>query len=140
VKAPALVTMCSKCAPETSQVQGVRVSSGAAGLAGDESISVSGTSFCGNSLVSPLLADAVRRVIGAARSLAVFAIVVEATDEKAAAFYRDFGFAPFARCGCFSKMQKVLRAVTQVGRFGQYAPKYLCTRTSGTIASAAPTA
>jgi GNAT superfamily N-acetyltransferase len=42
-----------------------------------------------------LLADAVRRVIGASRSLAVFAIVVEATDETAAAFYRDFGFAPF---------------------------------------------
>lgn len=42
-----------------------------------------------------LLADAVRRVIGAARSLAVFAIVVEATDEKAVAFYRDFGFVPF---------------------------------------------
>jgi GNAT superfamily N-acetyltransferase len=42
-----------------------------------------------------LLADAVRRVIGASRSLAVFAIVVEATDEKAAAFYRNFGFAPF---------------------------------------------
>jgi GNAT superfamily N-acetyltransferase len=42
-----------------------------------------------------LLADAVRRVIGAARSLAVFAIVVEATEEKAAAFYRDFGFMPF---------------------------------------------
>ena len=44
-----------------------------------------------------LLADAVRRVIGAARSLAVFAIVVEATDEKAAAFYRDFGFASFPK-------------------------------------------
>lgn len=42
-----------------------------------------------------LLADAVLRVIGASRSLAVFAIVVEATDEKAAAFYRDFGFTPF---------------------------------------------
>jgi GNAT superfamily N-acetyltransferase len=42
-----------------------------------------------------LLADAVRRVVGASRSLAVFAIVVEATDEKAAAFYRDFGFSPF---------------------------------------------
>ena len=42
-----------------------------------------------------LLADAVRRVIGASRSLAVFAIVVEAMDEKAAAFYRAFGFAPF---------------------------------------------
>ena len=42
-----------------------------------------------------LLADAVRRVIEAARSLAVFAIVVEATDDEAATFYRDFGFAPF---------------------------------------------
>jgi GNAT superfamily N-acetyltransferase len=42
-----------------------------------------------------LLADAVRRVMGAARSLAVFAIVVEATDEQAAVFYRDFGFVPF---------------------------------------------
>jgi len=42
-----------------------------------------------------LLADAIRRVIGAARLLAVVAIVVEATDEKAAAFYRYFGFMPF---------------------------------------------
>jgi GNAT superfamily N-acetyltransferase len=42
-----------------------------------------------------LLADAIRRVIGASRSLAVFAIVVEAMDEKAAAFYRDCGFAAF---------------------------------------------
>jgi GNAT superfamily N-acetyltransferase len=42
-----------------------------------------------------LLAGAVRRMIGASRSLAVFAIEVEATDEKAAAFYRDIGFAPF---------------------------------------------
>jgi GNAT superfamily N-acetyltransferase len=42
-----------------------------------------------------LLADAVRRVVGAARSLAVFAIVVDAMDESAAAFYRDFGFSPF---------------------------------------------
>jgi GNAT superfamily N-acetyltransferase len=42
-----------------------------------------------------LLADAVRGVIGVSQSLAVFAIVVEATDEKAAAFYSDFGFVPF---------------------------------------------
>ena len=49
----------------------------------------------GEGVGAVLLADAVRRVIGAARSLAVFAIVVEATDEKAATFYRDFGFAPF---------------------------------------------
>ncbi len=44
-----------------------------------------------------LLADAIRRVIGAARSLAVFAIVVESTDEKAPTFYRDFGFTPFPK-------------------------------------------
>jgi GNAT superfamily N-acetyltransferase len=42
-----------------------------------------------------LLADAIRRVIDASRSLAVFAIVVDAIDETAAAFYRDFGFQPF---------------------------------------------
>jgi len=42
-----------------------------------------------------LLADAVRRVLDAARSLAVFAIVVDAKDDRAVAFYRDFGFLPF---------------------------------------------
>ncbi len=42
-----------------------------------------------------LLADAVQRVLGAARSLAVFAIVVDAIDEAAAAFYRSFGFTSF---------------------------------------------
>ncbi len=42
-----------------------------------------------------LLADAIRRVLEAARSLAVFAIVVDALDERAATFYRDFGFSPF---------------------------------------------
>ena len=49
----------------------------------------------GEGVADVLLADAVRRVIGAARSLAVFAIMVEAIDEKAAVFYRDFGFVPF---------------------------------------------
>jgi GNAT superfamily N-acetyltransferase len=42
-----------------------------------------------------LLADAIRRILSAASTLAVFAIVVEAKDEQAAAFYRDFGFMPF---------------------------------------------
>ncbi len=42
-----------------------------------------------------LLADAVRRILGAGGSLAVFAIVVEATDEHAADFCRGFGFRPF---------------------------------------------
>lgn len=42
-----------------------------------------------------LLADAIRRILAAASTLAVFAVVVEAKDEQAAAFYRDFGFTPF---------------------------------------------
>jgi GNAT superfamily N-acetyltransferase len=42
-----------------------------------------------------LLADAVRRILGAGRSVAVFAIVVDAKDDCAAAFYRRFGFQPF---------------------------------------------
>jgi GNAT superfamily N-acetyltransferase len=42
-----------------------------------------------------LLADAVRRVLGAAQSLAVFAIVVDAKNETAADFYRKFGFVTF---------------------------------------------
>jgi GNAT superfamily N-acetyltransferase len=42
-----------------------------------------------------LLADAVRRILGASRSVAVFAIVVEAKDAAASAFYQGFGFRPF---------------------------------------------
>lgn len=42
-----------------------------------------------------LLADAVRRILGARRSVAVFAIVVDAKDDRAIAFYRAFGFTPF---------------------------------------------
>ncbi len=42
-----------------------------------------------------LLADAVRRILGAGRSLAMFAIIVEAKDDRAIAFYRNFGFTPF---------------------------------------------
>ena len=42
-----------------------------------------------------LLAGAARFVLEAARSLAVFAIIVDAKNEIAAAFDRDFGFTPF---------------------------------------------
>jgi GNAT superfamily N-acetyltransferase len=42
-----------------------------------------------------LLADAIKRVLGASASLAVYAIVVDAKDDRAAEFYRDFGFQPF---------------------------------------------
>ncbi|QUS39372.1 N-acetyltransferase [Tardiphaga alba] len=42
-----------------------------------------------------LLADAIHRILGAARSLAVFAIIVDAKDAPAAAFYETFGFHAF---------------------------------------------
>lgn len=42
-----------------------------------------------------LVADAVRRILSAAQSLAVFAIIVDAKDERAAAFYEGFGFRRF---------------------------------------------
>jgi ribosomal protein S18 acetylase RimI-like enzyme len=42
-----------------------------------------------------LLADAVRRILGAGRTLAVFAIVVDAKNARASAFYQRFGFRPF---------------------------------------------
>ena len=42
-----------------------------------------------------LVADAVRRVLGAAQALAVLAIVVDAKDERAATFYEGLGFRRF---------------------------------------------
>jgi len=42
-----------------------------------------------------LLADAIKRVLGADRSMAVWAILVDAKNEGASAFYKRFGFVPF---------------------------------------------
>lgn len=42
-----------------------------------------------------LVADAVRRILSAARSLAVFTIMVDAKDERAATFYERLGFRRF---------------------------------------------
>lgn len=49
----------------------------------------------GQAIGELLVADAVRRSLGAGRSLAIFAIVVDAKDQRAAEFYRGFGFRPF---------------------------------------------
>lgn len=49
----------------------------------------------GEGLGELLLADAVRRVLGAGRTLAVFAILVDAKDTAARAFYESFGFRAF---------------------------------------------
>jgi ribosomal protein S18 acetylase RimI-like enzyme len=42
-----------------------------------------------------LMADAVRRILSASRSMAVFAIVVDAKDDRASSFYESFGFRAF---------------------------------------------
>lgn len=39
-----------------------------------------------------LLADAIKRIIGASRTIAVFAIVVDAKDANTSKFYETFGF------------------------------------------------
>lgn len=44
-----------------------------------------------------LAVDAIRRILGVAETLAVLAIIVDAKDERAAAFYEGLGFAPFPR-------------------------------------------
>lgn len=49
----------------------------------------------GDGVGALLVADAVRRVLAAGRTLAVFAIVVDAMNDRAADFYRDFGFRSF---------------------------------------------
>jgi GNAT superfamily N-acetyltransferase len=50
--------------------------------------------FQGQGLGSILLSDACQKVVQASRVLAVVAIVVDAKDASAAAFYRHFGFLP----------------------------------------------
>jgi GNAT superfamily N-acetyltransferase len=42
-----------------------------------------------------LVADAVRRILGASEEIGVFAIIVDAKDNAASDFYQTFGFAPF---------------------------------------------
>lgn len=49
----------------------------------------------GKGLGDLLVADAVRRILGAAQALAVLAIVVDAKDELAATFYEGLGFRRF---------------------------------------------
>ena len=42
-----------------------------------------------------LLSDALRRALTANLSVAIFAIVVDAKDDRGVSFYKTFGFAPF---------------------------------------------
>ncbi|MDQ8756184.1 GNAT family N-acetyltransferase [Sphingosinicella sp. LHD-64] len=49
----------------------------------------------GKGLGELLVADAIRRILGAARALAVLAIIVDAKDERASTFYEGLGFRRF---------------------------------------------
>ncbi|MBC8122918.1 MAG: GNAT family N-acetyltransferase [Gemmatimonadaceae bacterium] len=53
-----------------------------------------GVAYQGQGVGGLLIADAVRRVLKAGREIAVYALVVDARDEKAASFYAHFGFLP----------------------------------------------
>ncbi len=48
----------------------------------------------GQGLGSILLADALQRIVQASQVMAVFAVVVDALDDRAAEFYQQFGFIP----------------------------------------------
>ncbi len=48
----------------------------------------------GEGLGSTLLADALQRIAQASQVMAVYAVVVDALNERAAGFYRQFGFIP----------------------------------------------
>lgn len=50
----------------------------------------------GRGLGETLLLDAIRRVVRASRTIAVYAIIVDAKTERAQAFYQRYGFRTFA--------------------------------------------
>ena len=52
-------------------------------------------SLQGQGLGTLMLADAVKRLIRASETLAVYALIVDAKNDRAKAFYESFGFHPF---------------------------------------------
>ena len=63
-----------------------------------------------------LLADALHRILGASKTLAVFAIVVDAKDERAAKFYQAYGFQvfPLQRRRLFLLASSATAALTKI--------------------------
>lgn len=51
--------------------------------------------YQGTGLGERLLIDAIARVLDAGNEVATYAIVVDAKDDRAASFYRKYGFIPF---------------------------------------------
>ena len=73
--------------------------------------------FGGRGLGTSLLADALRRVARAGETLAVYAAVVDAKDERAQAFYERFGFVRLPDAGrrLFLPMAAVARLPIESG-------------------------
>ena len=51
----------------------------------------------GKNIGEILLIDALKRIVGASETSAVYAVVVDAVDEKAVAFYQRYGFIKFPK-------------------------------------------
>lgn len=51
----------------------------------------------GQGIAARLLVDAIHRVLGAAKTLPLIAVIAEVNDAHTAAFYDSFGFRPFPR-------------------------------------------
>ena len=55
------------------------------------------SNYQGQGLGEHLLADALHRVMAASSALAIYAVIVDAKNEAAKAFYLRYGFQPFPR-------------------------------------------
>ena len=73
--------------------------------------------YGGRGLGASLLADALRRVARAGETVAVYAMVVDAKDERAQAFYERFGFVRLPDAGrrLFLPMAAAARLPTEGG-------------------------
>ncbi len=65
--------------------------------------------FQGQGIGGLLLADAIKRALGASRNIAAVAVVVDAKDDHAYRFYSGFGFIPFpeTRNRLFIRMETI---------------------------------
>ena len=54
------------------------------------------SAYQGRGLGEILLLDAIRRIVRATATIAVYAVIVDAKNDRARAFYARYGFRPFA--------------------------------------------
>jgi predicted GNAT family N-acyltransferase len=69
-------------------------------------------SFKGHGIGELLVADALKRWLRASRQVASFGVVVDAKDDHAHSFYREFGFMPFPESQ--SRIFMLMKTVEQV--------------------------